>query len=878
MSKSQCELYINNQLVEFNTVPTILFTYEHSELYNPSVLRNTFSKTIDIDGTPNNNKIFSSFCDNKWVVGGGFNPLRKETFHLYLNGELIESGYVKLDKVNKNGNIVSYSVSLYGGLGQFFYNLQSKEDSDDNLKLSDLSYPYDLNIEVNNKNVLYAWQRLNGDGTSKSEWMGDDYKVFDFINFAPAFNGIPTDFAADKVAIDVQSFINADDTDLANQFKTSLSGYTTINGWVLGELEKDYDEFQAFDLRSYLQRPVVRVKEIINACCNPENNGGYEVDLDKDFFNDDNPYWNDAWLTLPMVREMVEDSNITPTINGDIVTIPTNIDGNIRLSVNLNLLAYADTNHKKLYTGVYAIYQGNIKPQAQYNRAFEVKLEIYKQSGIKVTESAKYLFYSDVRNTNNFDFTDANAVEGAFVKQADGSYVFNNASYNLSTPTFTYESGMYGKLVFGEQVINKTNNISDNVLFSGTDGNSTEVSSTVKTAFFNESIRFAGDLGYKLTQKTLLNTEHTPCDYFLSFIKMFNLHIWKDKDYDKIYVRQRNNYYTNNVIDLEGKIDIGGEVSITPLNFDAKFYNFQFNMDTSEMLYKNYIDEYGIPYGIQKVNTNYGFDNSTKEIFEKNVFKGAITARKMSKYNIDLHHYITEDIQYPPYMLDGCRTLLFKDDDTIEGSVISPKTSATSKQLWKDKHYSLLPMANFTSDDNKGVDGSGVLLFYSGKVGNKNIEGEPIRICITDDIPEFEQLNEGDSCWIWTYNNSIAKRPDYIPMFSRYITNENGWITHSWDFGTPRALYVPDYTIDESSSIYAKYWKPYIQDAYNVNTRVLECKVLLNDKIDSTYLRNFFYFDGCYWCMHKITDYDATSNNTTKCTFVRINNLNSYLS
>lgn len=53
------ELYIDNQLVEFREVPRILLTYTHNELHNPTVVKNTFSKTLTIDGTPNNNKIFN---------------------------------------------------------------------------------------------------------------------------------------------------------------------------------------------------------------------------------------------------------------------------------------------------------------------------------------------------------------------------------------------------------------------------------------------------------------------------------------------------------------------------------------------------------------------------------------------------------------------------------------------------------------------------------------------------------------------------------------------------------------------------------------------------------------------------------------------------
>ena len=66
------------------------------------------------------------------------------------------------------------------------------------------------------------------------------------------------------------------------------------------------------DLRSYLQRPVLRVKSLLQACFDPKNNSGdtnsgYTVDLDTDFFNPDNPYYEDAWISLPLLNTEAEE-------------------------------------------------------------------------------------------------------------------------------------------------------------------------------------------------------------------------------------------------------------------------------------------------------------------------------------------------------------------------------------------------------------------------------------------------------------------------------------------------------------------------------------------------------------------------------------------
>ena len=102
MARPFVELYINEQKVYFKEPPEIFVTYAHTDLHNPTVVKNSFTKTVTIEGTPENNRIFNNFYDLKRINNNElFNPSRKETFTLYRNGEPMETGYVKLDKVNK---------------------------------------------------------------------------------------------------------------------------------------------------------------------------------------------------------------------------------------------------------------------------------------------------------------------------------------------------------------------------------------------------------------------------------------------------------------------------------------------------------------------------------------------------------------------------------------------------------------------------------------------------------------------------------------------------------------------------------------------------------------------------------------------------------
>ena len=906
MARPFIELYVGDRLVEFTNPPQINITYAHEDLHNPTVVKNSFSKTVTVDGTPVNNQIFGSYFDMRRNVaysegkntGAYFNPSKKVPFTLYRNGEIVESGYCKLDNVKRTGENIQYNVTLYGGLGQFLYNLSYREDGEE-MKLSDLDYGTDFKMAINKETIRDAWNHVNGVRMISP--------IYDKINFAPAYNGIPKDFAADKVAVDVHSF-EIMSPSLYNQFKLSDGEFKAVDGWVLGELEKEYDEWQMKDLRSYLQRPVIRFKEIIGACCNPKNNGGYNVELDEDFFNADNPYYENAWMTLPLLTEIEgiestaditvsEDGtgrmDLSGLAEGDIFNADLNYFVTSNAVVELQSNGYGYT----LDTGVYTFDRNT--PLISANMAIYSQLVAYDRDGNAVGGSnvlALSRKYGSIPSNFEYDLefdAPVTFVNGSFYYMPDedyryrffdaveiGGYVGGDLPiHKLKLDKMTYTDGMYLKFVTKIATI-------DNGTVKGyagklfwTEGYEAYPTEPYLSEKWSEVAVNRVKSGWGFNKNTILNSENTPCDYFLSYIKMFNLHIWKDMYEDTIYVKLRKNYFTGEEYDLDDYVDRGNEIEITPLTFDAKWYLFNSEYDSNSQLVKDYKDEHGLGYGVMKVDTNYNFDSSSKSLFDGNVFKGAVTNRGMSRYYVDIYQAFGDDevVHYPPFLLDGMKTFLFNGSDTAEASYITPKTSAEAVNWWKDKYYDVMPKPSFVNDKNEGIDGANVLLFYNGKTELKDVEGNRMWFQLTDDIPQFDLLNEGEPCWIWSMDWDVSlDYMNYMPQFSRYVTNENNWVTHSWDFGTPKALYIPDYSIDDSSNIYTQYWQPYIRDRYDVNTRVVNCKVLLKENVLGDWLRRFYYWDGSWWVMNKITDYNPTGDDTTKCEFVKIQDTENY--
>lgn len=83
--------------------------------------------------------------------------------------------------------------------------------------------------------------------------------------------------------------------------------YTTYNGYGLASLEKDCTEWQMRDLRSYKQRPAIKVSKLIETICREENSG-YKVNFDDSFFSSKNPYWSKSFIALPLLGSEADGS------------------------------------------------------------------------------------------------------------------------------------------------------------------------------------------------------------------------------------------------------------------------------------------------------------------------------------------------------------------------------------------------------------------------------------------------------------------------------------------------------------------------------------------------------------------------------------------
>ena len=176
------------------------------------------------------------------------------------------------------------------------------------------------------------------------------------------------------------------------------------------------------------------------------------------------------------------------------------------------------------------------------------------------------------------------------------------------------------------------------------------------------------------------------------------------------------------------------------------------------------------------------------------------------------------------------------------------------------------------------------MLFYVGSVPTKTKNtGSDLNYYITDDNTYMNTLNDGNACWLYTNSETdaggirIATKITSIPHFSRYRANDaTGVIMQSWGFGVPKQLYIPGYSMDYNSTIYDNYWKSYITDMYDIDTKKLSCFIKMDERPTEEWLRDFYWFDNSIWRINKIIEANPVNKDTTNVELIKVQDRYNY--
>lgn len=947
----ETRLYIGSYKVELDTEPSILYNYAVTDYSNPTAVRNGFSKTVTIKGSPNNNKIFGMYWNVERRVGSGgqnggvdYNASKKAPFKLFVGAELYEEGYVRLDKINRINNEITYDCTLFSGLGDYFYNLAYNPNNGEKRKLSDFNYwsggTDEFDFTETATTINEAWEAL-ANGT-EGKWQ--------HINFMPAYNGIPQDFNADKV------IINLDGTSLPQSDETGLFR-PKAGTCVIADLPEEMTEWEMRDLRSYLQRPCIRMKSIIDACCDPDQNGGYTVDLDPDFFNNDNPYYSKTWLSLPLPQNLEYASEEQVLDGVRLVGLTTTGDSKSYMyqdlrfevgefgsatpsSINIDAKIYCNNIFNNLIPGQtespFDIMEGLMDITTPYTsymwfwrnngdsyhtnwaclgslfcqvialngEAVVAASEVYNLTS-PIRHNGKLYYghngrypaanqYKPYMDKNIYDvfggfYTDGWHKEGSS-SPATLTFHINGINSPVSALKMVYfwgasedkEKHGYKKctlFAYEQQSVwidfdpdpSATMTPDDPTLYS------IRTATTDFKAVLGESL---GRSGTKITKSLLLNTKDSPMDYLLSYGKTFGLYFTKVLGENRIKIETRKTFYhRDEVVNLNDYIDRSKDIKINPIAFNTKWYELSHEMDESDYS-KKYESARGVQYGCKILNTGYEFDVKKEKLLENSVIRSGIEGLERSKFFSAFNNdnvqrsWMGMGLHYNLYLFDTAMDVdvPVRDNNDLRG--INENEGM--------KYYDVFPKLQFHKADNEPSDGNNVLVFFSGFKDLVNGRTNPISYYLSDDNAYQTIYNDGTPCWLFTPTEEIdgqhlTYKVNALPVFERYLTNNgSGTVDKSLDFGTAQELYIPDYNLPEEANLYTNFWKEYLEDLFDADTKVLECYVRVVGRIGDEWLRRFYWFDNAIWRLNKVTDWQVGSDGLTQMEFIRVQNITNY--
>ena len=864
----------------------LLFTYAAGDLDAPAVVQNAYSKEVVLPPTQRNAQLFGSASrpDKIRSSADTFDTLARTPFEIRSEaGEVLESGYCKLERASAADG---YTLHLFGGLGDFLYGLMYGTDGNKKT-LASLAYgsaiDAGLSFTINATAVAAAWARI-------ATYPASIGSAWDVVNFAPMNNGRPADFDCGKALIPV-----------------GAGGIRAISGeqgvteggvqYALVDLGSEQGEWEVRDLRSYLQRPVFNLRALLHALETRENNGGYTFDwsaiADK--------WYAGAWMTLPMldVNNITQgsktltlswyDTEVGNLGTGEVLE-PVNFSQSIPSTskVTINLLFYA---------ALWLDDMDNLYAWLHEDAFIYFRLLAYNSSNEVVASSPVRCLCSELRTNNpgimaqllpsNTSVTSKavnNSILGTFTPdsvEAQEVGVMDIDTGYANTPLVQMTLSGYGihhlgLAVCGVQgngggtlycragVTDEYGEAEDSDQIDGL-----EVNSTGSNATYDAATRVRS--GAYITKDALLGGTASPAELLLSFVKTFGLVLKYDGLAKKVTLCERDAFYAAGTdIDLTARIDRSKAQPLTPNGIEAKWLRFAHG-DPGGAFAETYAKKYGAQYGAQRVNTGSPFNADTLEVLDGNAFRAGVTGLAYSRYFLRVTDTNVGTGILPSACLDNKVKYTLWDTENGEAQEHSVRGLTSDVDTDSINAYDEMGAPGYDgffrlqlagANGQGGADGSGILIFYEGRAKEYTH--------LTDDLAAMLNVNDGQPCWLPCLD---AVAQTFVPHFTtyRFLRSWGAVIEDSLDMGMPRELDMPDMRYDEGLDIYARRWKAYISDRYNGDAHRVTARVDLRGfQIGQALFANFYYFDGCWWVLEKVSDWCWNNPAPVECTFVRV--------
>lgn len=929
---STYKLYINGREVDFATSQaTILFQRQRTDYTNPTIVKNSFTKTITLPGTKNNNRIF---CDiwklDRVQSTNSFNASKRTPFYLIKDGDLVEKGYAKLNTISwKNDVMFSYEITLYGELGNILYGLSYRTDpiTEESipLTLGDLDFGFD-GFSITKDVILDSWRRLK-EGTGSA--------VYDTINFAVCYDGIPqaNNFDAKSVWVSTgtndgnrpcrvswmdqdwaygvfpKSYTDEDNITYTS-ISTRLSRMDPDEYYGLFELKNEITPLEARDLRSYLLRPVIRLSKVFDAIGTYiEENMGYTLDLTDPFFFTSE--FTDTWITLSMLYELDPDVVTGTYFSKEKLLSNTSTPASYLISYCKTYGIYLDVNYKmktfKL-TRLPRFFSGDTK-----------MLKINTSKSIKVTplsfDKSAYIFnYGAGESEFQKQYSDTYGVEYG-IKRVNTGYMFDSSS-SPYIDNNVFKQGLdaieqsiyfrYPYAVFGDNLVAYPGALTDLAhlptykLFhkNGSEYESVEGEMKVNNGYaFGRSRAYLYGTGYQF-----INPDWSG----------LKVSAWQDNV-------PRLQFHSEDNKGADGK-----DVLVTFNGFKASQYG------TQAVGNKTYFRRHSLSPGYEYVRYLVSDDDQvTPMVIGKNAYydnpapkesgyggtpSNLSVVTELPMFNRCKYILDYDQNKMPVCIYKSFETYNYVDVQYASHTVTSNEyfTTIVTQTSHNVMSYTYIDISGYMAQGHQYFIGACVSAsthltgnLYPNVINSRMINhttlnsdttaqqviGSIIQINTNDNNklvpltsnPSSSSSRSWNTYYIYVYDLTAMGLENYFSTAEQAIsffgltTTSFGYtfnITDTLDFAISRELYVPSCTFNPGIGIYNRYWSRYISDVYSINTKVMECYCYL-DNIDNVF-REFYYYDNSIWILSKIVDWNGETK-MCKATFIKVNDKDDYI-
>lgn len=932
------ELYIGNMKADLTGQESILTQKTRTDYTNPTIVKNSFTKTVSLPGTKANSFIFNFLWKlDRVQTTEDFNPSRRVPFTLTENGNLIESGYIKLDKINKTYDTVSYDCTLFGELGNILYELSYKVDEETGdvtpLTLGDLKYNMkhtpsgNIDFEISLNLVKNGWDHLD-----KTDEDDSGYNTF---NFAICSNGVPKadNFDPKKMMTSIlgsdyttrKAAVNWDGTDYARDaFPTSKevdgTSYSYIDTMLsrmdqseqlaLMEMDKGISCIEARDFRSYLQRPILRLKAVFEAIGRYLNEHlGWTLDITDDFFTREE--FLNSWITLSMLyeinpkvetgtyftqKELLSNTSspasylvsycksygiyIDPDIQAKtlrLVRLPhffTGEEENLIVDQGQQMeitplsfdksaytfdFAEGDGYFLKKYKETYGVAYGTKRVNTGYR--FDASVAPYITNNIFKTaadtiEQSAYFHYNYDGGAGNTNVANEYPIAVAALTKAPKYSLFRVDSKHH--PVFN-EDGTVDRYE-AEMAKNTTTKTPDDIwgyMYA------TNKWSGLQKGIYQDTLarlQFCDEKGEAKDGK----------DVLIRYNGKVRVHAGWCKSYDSTYdtTKSENTKFID-YTDTDGRgivkylISDDSYMVKTVLGTNC-YYDIPSPTETPYGLFAGRLDE--LP-TFNRVKIDYSSFYYCPSERHDNWFGASITRIGSATTDYSGQEYVT--VNYP----DASSYVYWN----FANFTRNHKYFIVSKMICSKSQYYI----GFNSGE---ILYSTAIASISGSYRDWKLSAAVVSS--TDVSAKFRPRQSGTGtmniAWYTVIDltrlgltNLTAEEGIKFFKFDQY--NNYGtpyFVTSTLDFGVSREIGIPATIILPNSDIYNRYWNRYIADVYSIDTRIIKGKVYLPNIQDS--FRKFYYYDNATWILSSIQDWN---NETKLCTgtFTKVNDKQNYL-